>query len=318
MKKAYRLIGLVVLAVILLKVDFKKLLLCFSEVNAPLFLLINLLTVPGLLIKSFRWAQILRIMGIDYPALDSFLSYLGAFCAGIVTPGRAGEALRACYLKEEKAVPLSRGLASVFVDRIFDLSVLFALAAAGLFFLQGRALNGARVFLFWVLALPLPAIAVLRSRFLRGILKKALLKLLSRTGGVTLEADLRLFFLSVRDTLFSKKIYIVFLLTLLAYVFFYLQCYLLAEIAHIHIHWIKIVFFVSVSGLLALLPVTVLGLGTREASLVYLFSLSGVQKEAALTYSFLLFLSFYIITGLLAYVGLLFKGRIKKTNCLNG
>lgn len=317
MKRAYRFIGLAILAVILAKIDFKKLIFCFSELNAGLFLLINLITIPVLLIKAFRWTQILRIQGIDYPVIPSLLSYLGGFCAGIITPGRAGEALRACYLKEEKGVPLSLGLASIFIDRIFDLFVLLALATVGLFSLQGMALSGARIAIFYLSILSLSVVALFRSSSSRVFLKKAFLKIVSFAGVMALEGDLRLFFSSVRSSLASKKIYSVVVLTVFAYVLFYLQACLLAGIAHINLGWMKIVFFVSISGFLSLLPVTVLGLGTREASLVFLFSVSGVEKEAALTYSFLLFLSFYIFTGLIAYAGWLFKNRAKRSICVN-
>lgn len=318
MKKAYRLIGLVILAVILTKIDFKKLVLCFSEINAAMFIFVNIFTILGLFIKAFRWRQILKIQSVNYSMVSSFFSYLGGLCAGIITPGRTGEAMRACYLKEETGVPLSRGLASVFVDRIFDLSVLLAFSAAGLFFLHSPALTGARTAIFYLSALAVFIIAVLSSPFLRIILKKFFLAAFPSSGAMALEDNLRQFFSCVKSTLSSRKIYIVFFLTALAYVFYFLQCCLLARIAHINIHWIKVIFFVSISGLLALLPVTVLGLGTREASLVFLFSLSGIQKEAALTYSFLLFLSFYILTGLMAYIGWFLKYRVTKTICVNG
>lgn len=317
MKRAYRFIGLAILAVILAKIDFKKLIFCFSELNAGFFLLINLITIPLLLIKAFRWMQILKIQGIDYPVIASLLSYLGGFFAGIITPGRAGEALRAYYLKEEKGVPLSRGLASIFVDRIFDLFILLTLAVVGLFSLQGTALSGARIAIFNLSILFLSAVALFRSLSSRVFLKKAFLKIFSFAGVAALEGDLRLFFSSVRSSLASKKIYSVFVLTVCAYVLFYLQACLLAGIAHINLGWTKIVLFVSISGFVSLLPVTVLGLGTREACLVFLFSLSGVEKEAALTYSFLLFLSFYILAGLIAYAGWLFKGRARESICVN-
>lgn len=317
MKKVYRLTGLIILVIIFTKIDFKKLASCFSQINLIMFMLVNFITLPALFIKSFRWRYILKIQGVDYSVTSSFLSYLGGVCAGIITPGRAGEAMRAVYLRQDKRVPLSQGLASVFVDRIFDLSVLLIFSAAGLCFLHRPDLSSTRIVFIYLVVLVLLVIVFSRRSILYSFLKKIYLSVFSGLGARVLADNLRRFIACIKDTLASRKIYVVFFLTALAYTFYFVQCCLLARIAHINTNWITVIFFVSISSLLAMLPVTILGLGTREASLVFLFSLVGVKSEVALTYSFLLFFSFYILIGFLGYLGWLFKSQVKKTIAIN-
>lgn len=317
MKKVYRLSGLIILVIIFTKIDFKKLASCFSQINLLMFMLVNFITLPSLFIKSLRWRYILKIQGVDYSVTSSFFSYLGGICAGIITPGRAGEAMRAVYLKEDKRVPLSQGLASVFVDRIFDLSVLLIFSAAGLCFLHRPDLSSTRIVFIYLVVLVLLVIVFSRRSILYSFLKKIYLSVFSGLGARVLADNLRRFIACIKDTLASRKIYVVFFLTALAYTFYFVQCCLLARIAHINIHWIIVIFFVSIASLLAMLPLTILGLGTREASLVFLFSLVGVKSEVALTYSFLLFFSFYILIGFLGYLGWLFKYQAKRAIAIN-
>ncbi|NIV40223.1 MAG: UPF0104 family protein, partial [Anaerolineae bacterium] len=75
--------------------------------------------------------DLLQMQGIAYAYNDSFLVFMAGVFLGLVTPGRLGEMSKALYLKQDVDVPLSEGLASVLVDRLFDLYAILILGAAG-------------------------------------------------------------------------------------------------------------------------------------------------------------------------------------------
>ena len=61
-------------------------------------------------------------------------------------------------------------------------------------------------------------------------------------------------------------------------------------------------FFMSISSIVTLLPLSFSGIGTRDAALIYLFSIISFSQETALIFSFLIFLTFHIFGGLIGAV----------------
>jgi uncharacterized membrane protein YbhN (UPF0104 family) len=91
-------------------------------------------------------------------------------------------------------------------------------------------------------------------------------------------------------------------LSVIAYVFFFGGCYLLAMSIHLPINVLYLTFCVSVVNIVSL--VTFLGLGTRDAALIILFKLVGFQDQAE-AYSMLLFfvgVILFSLVGLGCYV----------------
>ncbi len=308
MKKYYHLFGILILIVILAKIDFKRLILNFSGVNILQFVFVNLIILPTLFIKAFRWHYLLHLQGIDYSIGDSVVSYLGGIYAGIVTPGRAGEAIKAVYLKADKGVPLIEGMASIIIDRLFDLYLLFLFGIAGIWnFLTIKDYRYNILFLFIALLIIVPFML-----FDKSILEKAA-RLIYKV--FVSKIDKSLFenqfksFLSAIKRIVGKRIYPAFILTLVSHFFYFLQCYLLARIMSINITFVMVMFFLSIATIVSILPITIWGFGTREVTLVYCFSLIGLRAESAISYSFLLFTSFYIISGLISFIGWALKGH---------
>ena len=61
-------------------------------------------------------------------------------------------------------------------------------------------------------------------------------------------------------------------------------------------------FFMSISSIVTLLPLSFSGIGTRDAALIYLFSIISFSQETALIFSFLILLTFHIFGGLIGAV----------------
>lgn len=298
----YNFIGIIILIIIISKIDFQKMALYLSKINLLFFILINLLNLPILFMKSYRWRYILHLQKINYSPRMSFIMYLGGFYAGIVTPGRAGEAVKALYLKEDKNIAYSEGLASIFIDRFFDLYLLILFGWIGFFYFL--TIDGVGYWAFSAFSLFLLLISFL-------LLNKTLLEksahmfyrlIIYKLDKSLFEGHFKIFFSAVKKMI-TLRLYPAFALSTLIYLLYFLHCYLLARLAHINISYMNIIFFISLTNLLSMLPITILGIGTREASIVYFFSLLSLSTEMALVYSFLLFLSFYVFSSIVAFIG---------------
>lgn len=309
MKKYYYLLGIIILIVILSRLNLKAIITYYAQLNLIHLGLINLIILPTIFIKALRWRYFLRLQGINYSVADSLISYWGGIFAGIITPGRAGEAMKAVYLKVDKGIPFSEGIASVTMDRLFDLYLLILLGVIGSWNFPGFRARGNNLIIIFISSLVIIAPLVL---FNKAIIEKTA-RLIYKT--IMSKIDKNLFdsqfknFLSANKRIVTKRIYPAFLLTVLSHFFYFGQCFLLARLMSFNISFMTVVFFVSVANLLSLLPITLWGFGTREGVLVYCFSLVGLSAESAISYSFLLFTSFYLISGAFSFIGWLLKGN---------
>jgi len=179
---ALRLLGPALLIWVLATNDLGQVWRTLLDTDPWLLLLALVLLVPFLVLKGARWQMILRAWRIPLSLRVATELYSVGIFMGVVTPGQAGDAVKAWYLRRRR-VPLATGLASCVVDRLFDLGVSALLAASGLYFFWdvlpgGKTLN-VMVVGCLLLAVVL-GLAVAGSRRLRGWLFGAVLPRLPR------------------------------------------------------------------------------------------------------------------------------------------
>lgn len=303
MKKYLRLIGSVVLLFIILsKVDLLKIFLSLTKINILLLLFVSFLNIPQIFLKSLRWKQMLGTQSIQYNMKNAFVVYWVGICAGIVTPGRLGEFIKAVYLKSDKGVSLSKGMSSVLVDRLFDLYLLIILGLIGIwkFDILCKLSNISLLLLFIFILFPLlilnkQLITKVVSLIYKSVIRK---KVQFREK---FEEKFEDFYDGINQLINLKLIFSA-LLTCLSYLVFFIQCYLIAIAMGISISFIAITFFMAISNLISFIPISISGLGTRDATLIYLFSLIDLNPELAVSYSFCVFIIFFVCGGLMGAV----------------
>jgi uncharacterized protein (TIRG00374 family) len=298
---AFRLIGLGILALILLRLDLEATLATLAGVRWG-YLLLAVAVNPLLFgIKSWRWRELLRMQGIGYRWLDAFLAFVAGLFLGLVTPGRVGDMGRAFYLKQDLDVPVSEGLANVLMDRLFDLNTILVLGAAGLVWF--RLLPGWALVLIVagvVGALLMPA-ALLSERLTAwGLRLVRQLPFLYRFGSRLTQATGR--FQQGLRPLLAPRLVVPLGLTLMAYALFFGQAQLLAVALELKIGIVYLAVCLSVAGVITLLPISFSGLGTRDAILITLFAPLGLVAEQAVAFSTLFFLTFYVGGGTIGAV----------------
>lgn len=114
------------------------------------------------------------------------------------------------------------------------------------------------------------------------------------------------------------KIIIPVVATFIGYSIFYYQCYLMALSLRIPISLFGVIFCISISSLMSLIPITISGIGTRDATLIFLFSLLGLTKEAAVSFSIIFLSIVYITTAIFGGIAWWKKAlRIRMISKLN-
>jgi glycosyltransferase 2 family protein len=283
-------VTLLLLALVLRRVNLAQALALLGQARAaPLVLAVGVIFPATLALWAVRWHLVLRLLDIRIPFLRALLySLIGNF-AGLFLSDTMGGFIKVFYLRED-GFTAARAFFSVFLDKTWEVAMLLSFGLAGL--LAFPALLGAS----WLsLALPLAglAVAALLVRYLGPRGARSWLRLVSGrfNGRVARWAGA-----SVADLLDTVRrvpwrdwagVLGASILVRLAH---FSYCYLLAMSLGIPISFPATVAIMSLVGIIVSLPLSIGGLGTREATMVAAFSLIGLPAPQALAFSFLIFL----------------------------
>lgn len=294
-----RLLGPALLVLFLAQSDFGKL----SEIlrGAKLWPVIFslLLLPPFLIVKAWRWVRLLREMGISLPLRTAVGLYIVGIFLGTTTPGQAGDLVKAWYLRD-RGEPLAPALLSVVLDRLFDLLVMAALATLGIFAL-GQLLPSRELQTALVVAMGLGLTALAVVLIGQGPRQWLLTGPIARLAPQRLRAALtswseQLASLTLRPRLLAE----VGLASLVSAFFTFYRLWLLFDA--LYLNRVPLYVVVGVSALIAVLqvlPISIAGVGVRDAALIAVLAPYSYSAEQALSLSalFLLINLQHIVVG---------------------
>jgi hypothetical protein len=303
---ALRLFGLALLAYLLLRLDLRQVAALLRQADPLPVMLALALLVPLIWLKTVRWQIILAAQGIRYGGRPALLAYFGSLFVGFLTPGRLGEFVKAFHVQRECGVSGALAFAGVLADRLFDLLALLVTGGLALLALSSLAASDALGLAAALALLVVPFLLFLNPAVYGWVQRRA-----QRWGRI---GD-RLFgvhgwLTEVRHSLRRLSplaLTASLLLTALAYGVYYGQCYLLALALGLPADFLVVTYAVALGSLITLLPISISGLGTREAVMIAYLGAAGVTSEAALGFSLLVFLTFYLGGGLIGLVAWLLK-----------
>jgi uncharacterized membrane protein YbhN (UPF0104 family) len=284
-----RLVGPLLLIFFLVRVGPERLLAAFVGVRPELFLAAAALAVPSLLVKGVRWQQLLRTLRIELGLVECTGMYAAGMALGTFTPGQLGEFSKVWQVAEGGHGYLRSLLASL-LDRGLDVLVLVGLGVGGLLWYSGVAPPG--------VSFTPRASLVLAGALLAALVAAALWR---RLGPATLRTWWQEGAAIWREPANRGRLARVLLATVLYVCIQYGSVYLCVVAVGAPIALPYLVFVFSLTTLVASLPVTVAGIGTRDALFFYYFSRVGVPAESCLVLSSLV-LGLKVANGLLLYL----------------
>jgi uncharacterized protein (TIRG00374 family) len=283
-----------VLAFILSRISIPEALSHILSVNKAYFILSALLSFPFFFLKALRWKYLMNRQGIGISAKLASSRYFSALYMGLITPARVGELTKVMYIKRS-GHSFGKALFSVFFDRLFDIIALGGFTLIGLLWFSG-VLGFDTSYLIAVISLSLLLLFLLlwRKNLFRKVLIALFTLLMPRNLRIRAKDSFR-DFLSDLGILNARTIIITAAFTLASIAVYYLQAYLLALALGISISSFYLAFAVSLATFAAILPVSVLGIGTRDAALLYMLAYAGISAELTIAYSALVLVNILIL-----------------------
>ncbi len=278
----------VLLYILISRIDSRNLLNIVRNVNPQILFLCSGIYILATYVSSIRW-KILAFSRLSVSRLFS-LYMIGSFFNTVLPGIIGGDAVKAYYLYRETG-EAGISMASVFMDRYtgFVSIMMIALLALpfGLTYIKGTELQYLLPVIF--LGLLLGSILFFRMRL---------------GSGIKILRDFYGFFDAYRNLKEASPVILKgLLLSAIIQLMNMFAIYLITLELGASISFVLILIFVPIIVTVATIPVSISGLGVREAAFVILFAKAGLPSEMAVSISLLWFISVVIgsLPGLLFY-----------------
>lgn len=276
------LIGLVLFYHILTKLSWSKLWLACNHQDWWKFAFAAFSAVLGICIKSIRWVGLLECSRTQEKQARQI--FFASIFYGMVSPGRIGEFIKIEYLKD-LGFSYQKGLFYTICDRFFDVFILVKFSVIALCMLD--------LLPIWILILMLPVTSICMR------LHKCFIE---RYG---------------KNSMSWRKYFSLLGITLVSYFVYALGFPILLGVDNLSAS-LKSILSVFAGNLIALVPISINGLGTREA--LYFFLLDWIPREtlliASLSHFFTAFFGTIIFCSLFLGTGIRNDYFLKKATNL--
>jgi uncharacterized protein (TIRG00374 family) len=314
----WRTIGSAIFALVLLALTFRTLgvnlgntLDLILGANVGLLVLAFVVYYATFPIRAFRWRYILAKVGTRVRFLDALEILYISWFVNCLVPAKLGDLYRAYLLKAHNGASASRTVGTIFIERIADIIIVFALAlAAGYWSFRGRSMPGVDVIfiLGFVVALILIGATVALRFYGQRITRFLPLRF----------AELwRRFHEGSTGALTRSALPVIGVTTVVIWLLEGARLYFVIHalgIPGVNLGISASVFVALVAALLTAMPLTPAGVGFVEAGIAGALLIYGVSPEhaaaIALTDRAISILS-VIITGGIVY---LFSGKVRRAH----
>jgi len=302
-KRWLPLIGILLFVYILIKIDLLNVLKEMKNVDFAFILIALFFVIMMFFMQTFKWYTVAVFQDIKMPFLEAVKINLITNFYGFVTPSKLGTIIRAEYLKKYTG-SIGKGLCNFVLDKVLDIGAIIFLGLLFSFVFKDK------------LDLPIGFFIIIFLVFLLTILffvskqrSKFVLKLFYRKFiPEKMKEDAKVTFDSFYDHMPKKRYFVLFFcLNVITWINLYLITYFIGLSVGIKLDFIFYLAILPIATLVAMVPVTINGLGTQELTLISLFGLFNVEATKVFSMSVI-----GILMGILAsLVGVIFIVREK-------
>lgn len=308
-------LGLAIFAWIVYRTGIDRIATALSPIEPRHLLVFPVIIVFVLIIRGLRWLVLIRTLGIPYSlwraTIVSAIGYFGA----AVTPAKVGDAVRAYYLNRDTSRGLGECFLTVFIDRLMDLGTMMLLGVASVL---AFSYYYTRLPTLWViLAFVLVMLAILYLSLNRQVMERLLRPLFNLIvpsrykREVSFQMDTFYDALSAYGRHPGQTIAAV-VLTIVYWGSVFLLAIAVVRVLAIDMSLRYIVLVMPLITLMEVLPISISGLGTRDAAAIYFFALVGVGSAQAVGFSLVYVLAGTYLTAAVGFVAWVFRPRRHK------
>ncbi len=269
LKKLLPVIGLILFVFILFQLDFSQILQIFSEIH-PLYAVLSFFVfVPLLFLVTIEWQLLLKRQRIHVSFWYSIKNFFIGYFYGFITPGGLGAYTRSLYLSKESGEPLAKCLSNIVTFNTIEYLALLCLGFIGAVFLSQEY-----PFLFIIILAVLIIVLSLYVLFVKSEHSQKIFQkfidhpLFSKIAG-RLQDSLESFH---KDVPKLKDVIIPFSLSVTGWFLKYIMLFFIAQLFNVSIPFYFFIFIMAVADVISSVPISIYGIGTREAALITMFS----------------------------------------------
>lgn len=281
-------ISILLLVFLFWKFGLKEIIKTISTISASLVILVLLIFLINIILGSWKIFILFNALKTKLNFFSLLKHYTISWFLSFFTPAKIGQFSLVYFLKKER-VKVGESSAVFVVDKIIGLTTLFILSISGffIFFKTSEALKIVLISLFLISFLSFASL----SRVGKNLIKKIILRRYSKVF---------VGFSKAESLILKKKSLILknFVISMANWVINAVSVYILFVGFNQKISLFSVVSINAVLGMISFIPISISGLGVREASAVFFFSKLGIEPVIVLT----TFIFLSIINYLLAVI----------------
>jgi len=304
-KNYFKILGIILFLYILSRINLSDMFLALKNIDLKYFFIAVAIMFFSPVFGILKWQEFIKAQNytVGFKTLCHF--YFKGIFWGTVTPGKLGEFFKMKYLST--ATPISKGRAffTVLADRLVDLIILAIVGLIGaIYFVFTGKIATFFIFLSVSFLLFLFLIYFLSKKgYLARFFKFFIVVLEKFAFKDKIEFFTEDFFKGIKalNSLNSAKIIIY---GLFYYISSVMICFFLSLSLGFNIGFLNLFLIVAINLLILMIPVTILGIGTREAGFIFFLGIFAVKAPIAVAFSELnLLVSLFLaIPGLILFL----------------
>jgi uncharacterized protein (TIRG00374 family) len=299
-------VGIIILIYLLSIVDIPAIIEIFSGIS-PLYAFICLFSViPIIISTNIQWQILLKKQKIHVSFLYSLKNIFIGYFYGFITPGGFGAYIKALYLKHESGQPLPKCVSNIITFNTLDFLSLLVIGLIGSFFLSSSYPNIFLIIIFVSIIVASLFIFFLRKKKSKIVFSKFVQSNIFSTIKNRLEDPIDTFYENLPS---FRDISLPFFLSIFGWIIRFSELYLISKLFDIKVPYISFIFIIAVANIVASLPISIYGLGTREATLISLFSIFAVTSEKIISLSLFWFAVIWLLPSVIGAIITAFESK---------
>jgi uncharacterized protein (TIRG00374 family) len=290
-KKLLPIIGIIILLLIISSLDLQKIINIFSKINPIYSIMSFFVVIPLILLANIGWQLLLEKQRIKVSFWYSIKNFFIGYFYGFITPGAFGAYTRSLYLSEESRVPLLKCVSNLIIFNTIEFISLLFVGAIGAIYLSSIYPS-----LFFIIILVIIIVISLFLIFYKDKKSKALfVKIVKFRLFATIKDKLENSIESFYEDLPKfKDVILPFVISVSGWVLKYILMFFIAKLFFINIPFLYFIMIMAVTGVISSLPISIYGLGTREAALISMLNFWNIPRENVVSFSLFWFVIIWI------------------------
>jgi len=295
-KKLLPIVGIIILVLIISTLDLEKIINIFSKINPVYSILSFFVIIPLLVSTTIEWQLLLKKQRINISYWYSIKNFLIGYFYGFITPGAIGAYTKSIYLSKESRVPLPKCISNIIIFNTIDFLGMLIVGAIGAIYLSSIYPN-----LFYVILLVIIIVIALFSFFFKEKRSRILFtKIIQSRIFAAVKDRMENSILSFYEDIPKfKDVILPLSISVFGWFLKYIMMFFIAKLFFIEIPFLYFIMILAVADVIASLPISIYGLGTREAALIPIFKLWDVQSEKIVSFSLFMFLIIWLTPSII-------------------